>query len=451
VKLDNGEPLVLEPFQEWAFAPFFAGASELVVSVPKGLGKSTALGALALHELLSVPESEIIVAAASRDQAGVLLRQAQGFVHRNPALARRFRVTRRDVEYPALRGRIRVISADASTGDGLIPSLVLADELHRWRDDDLYVTLQTALAKRGGRMVTISTAGLREVSPLWPIRERALADLEVTRDGARLSAESADGAFALRELSAPADADWRDLTVAKMVNPASWVTERVLAQRLASPTQSERSWRRFTLNQWQDAASEDAVISQEAWRELVDTSGAAMESPVAFAVDVSLERDIASIAVAGFIGDKVLVQIVESAVGVAWVPRRLVELTEAHKCLPVIVDGVGPSGALVPRIEEWGVEVHTTTTREFTAACATFLDLVNEDRLRHRNEPPLNLSVQGAAMRPLSDARAWSRRKSLNDSSSVIAASLAAWALTTLGPISKEAFAHHGIILDDNE
>ena len=400
----------------------------------------TLLGALGIFALLAVDEADIPICAASRDQASVLLGQAQAFVRRSPALAQRLRATRREIHCPARSGVLRVISADANTGDGLIPfPAVFCDELHRWRSGDLFETLGTALAKRGASRVTISTAGIKDESPLWPIREAALA-LKVHREGVRLSADSDDGSFALRELSAPDEADWRDLDVAGAVNPL--VSRQALAQRLASPAQNERSWRRFTLNQWLEPAAEDAVISPETWRELVDDSRAPMESPVAFAVDVSLERDIASIAVAGFIGDKVLVQIVESAVGVAWVPKRLVELTEAHKCLPVIVDGVGPSGALVPRIEEWGIEVRVTNTREFTAACATFLDLVNEDRLRHRNEPPLNLSVQGAAMRPLSDARAWSRRKSLSDSSSVIAASLAAWALTTIGPVSREAFSH---------
>jgi phage terminase large subunit-like protein len=441
--LDSGVPFELREFQRWMLEPYFGGATESVLSTPKGAGKSTLLGALGIFALLSVDEAEIIIAAASRDQASVLLGQAAGFVRRAPALARRLRATRREIHCPARSGVLRVISADANTGDGLIPyPAVFCDELHRWRSADLFETLGTALAKRDARRVTISTAGIKDESPLWPIREGALA-LNVHRDGVRLSADSDDGSFALRELSAPDDADWRDVDVAQAVNPL--VSRDTLARRLSSPAQNERSWRRFTLNQWIEAASEDAVISPETWRDLVDTSGEQMESPVAFAVDVSLERDIASIAVAGYIGEKVLVQIVESAVGVAWVPKRLVELTGAHKCLPVIADGVGPSGALVPRIQEWGIEVRITNTKEFTAACATFLDLINEDRLRHRDEPPLNLSVQGAAMRPLSDARAWSRRKSLSDSSSVIAASLAAWALTTIGPVSREAFAHGSI------
>jgi phage terminase large subunit-like protein len=435
--LDSGARFTLAEFQRWLLEPHFAGARESVLSTPKGQGKSTLLGALGLYALLSEPESDVVIAAAARDQASVLLGQAAGFARRSPALSRRLRATRREVHCPARSGRLRVISADANTGDGLIPSLVLADELHRWRSADLYETLQTALAKRGGRMLTISTAGIREESPLWPIRERAL-ELNVDRKGVRLSADSDDGSFALRELSAPDDVDWRDLDIAEQVNPLTG--REALAQRLASPTQNERSWRRFTLNQWLEPAADEAVISPDEWEGLLDTSIGQPDGILCFGVDVSLERDIASIAVAGWVGEKVLVQVIESGLGVGWVPERLVKLTEARSSLPVIIDGIGPSGALAPRIEEWDVPLRTTTTREFAQSFASFLDLVREDRLRHRGDPPLTHAVQGAATRPLSDSRAWSRKASLNDVSPLVAASLAAWGLTTLGPVRGEAF-----------
>jgi phage terminase large subunit-like protein len=437
--LDSGQRMQLADFQRFLLEPYLAGATESVLSTPKGQGKSTLLGALALYELLSAPESDIIIAAASRDQAAVLLGQAAGFVRRSPALSRRVRMTRREIHLPARSGRLRVISADANTGDGLLPwPVVLCDELHRWRSADLFETLQTSLTKRGGKMLTISTAGIKEESPLWPIRERAL-ELNVRREGVRLSADSEDGSFALRELSAPDDADWRDLAIAGEVNPL--VSREALAQRFASPTQNERSWRRFTLNQWLDPASEEGVITPEEWSALVDETGERPTGILCFGVDVSLERDIASVAVAGWLGERVLIQLVETGVGVSWVPQRLVELTESHSCLPVIIDGVGPAGALAARIEEWDVELRQTNTREFAASLGVFLDLVKEDRLRHRAEPPLKHAVEGACTRPLSDSRAWSRKASLADVSPLVAATLAAWGLTTLGPPKEGPFA----------
>jgi len=105
--LDSGQRMQLADFQRFLLEPYLAGATESVLSTPKGQGKSTLLGALALYELLSAQESDIIIAAASRDQAAVLLGQAAGFVRRSPALSRRVRMTRREIHLPARSGRLR--------------------------------------------------------------------------------------------------------------------------------------------------------------------------------------------------------------------------------------------------------------------------------------------------------------------------------------------------------
>jgi hypothetical protein len=438
--LDNGASFEVRPFQRWLLGPYFAGARESVLSTSKGQGKSTILGGLGLFSLLREPESDIIVAAASRDQASVLLGQAAGFVRRSAALARRLRMTRREILYPARAGRLRVISADANTGDGLIPTLVLADELHRWRSADLFETLQTALAKRAGRMLTISTSGIRGESPLWPIREKALS-MGACRDGVRLSVDSPDGSFALRELSAPDDVDWRNLDVACAVNPLA--SREVLAQRLDSPSQNERSWRRFTLNQWLEPSAQDATIDPEMWAALTDADFTSI-MPVCFAVDVTPDRGAAAIVAATYNGAgedrRLLVDVVECGDGVGWVLERLRELDARHDHVGVVLDGAGPAGALAARLEEFDIPLHVTSARDYARACQGFYDLVREGRLAHRDQPPLSVAVQAATRRRLTDGWAWSRSRSLGSIAPLCAASLAAWGLQTHGPISREAF-----------
>lgn len=440
--LDSGRAFQLHPFQRWLLEPFFSGCQESILSTAKGNGKSTTLGGLALYELLTSPEAEIVVCAASRDQASVLLGQAQGFVRRSRALSRRLRLTRRDIEHPALRGRVRVISADASTGDGLIPTLVLADELHRWRSADLFETLQTALAKRRGRMLTISTAGVKDdACPLWPIRERALT-LSAHREGVYLRADSDEGSFALRELSAPVDADWRDLDVAAAVNPL--VPREVLAQRFSSPTQNERSWRRFTLNQWLEPAVEESAINPQLWAQAADLAVSPI-APACFGIDATPDRAAACVAVAAFDGSgadrRIVVEVVEHGTGVAWIVDRAVQLDERHDThLGFVLDGAGPAAASIPRLAEFGIEPHVTGAREYARACATVLDLLAEGRLAHRDQPPLNLAVQAASRRRLTDGFAWSRSGSLGDISPLVAVSLAVWGLVSRGPVSEEAY-----------
>ena len=50
--------------------------------------------------------------------------------------------------------RVRVLAADANTGDGVIPTLALVDELHRHPSGDLYGVFRDGLGPRDGQMVT---------------------------------------------------------------------------------------------------------------------------------------------------------------------------------------------------------------------------------------------------------------------------------------------------------
>jgi len=55
LRTEDGDPFRLERFQAKVLADYFAGARELVAMIPKGNGKSTLLGALALYHLEITP------------------------------------------------------------------------------------------------------------------------------------------------------------------------------------------------------------------------------------------------------------------------------------------------------------------------------------------------------------------------------------------------------------
>src|SRR5262249_25386718 len=147
---------------------YFAGVRELLVLLPKKNGKSTLLAALALHHVYTRDEAECIVGAASREQAGIIFRAAAGFVRRSRWLQSRMRVYHgyRRVDAMDHPGWLHVIAADVDTADGVTPTLALVDELHRHKSGALYGILRDGLGPRSGRMVTISTAGDTESSPL---------------------------------------------------------------------------------------------------------------------------------------------------------------------------------------------------------------------------------------------------------------------------------------------
>ena len=282
--LDTGEAMQLEPFQREALGDYFAGATETLILLSKKNGKTTLLAALSLYHLCSTVDAECVVGAASRDQASELYRQATKFVARSEGLQQRviaksgFREIRS--KRPGDSGRIRVLAADVDTADGVIPTLALVDELHRHKSAGLYGVFRDGLGPRDGQMITISTAGDSEGSPLGVMRAAAhrLPDLErpATGKGRYLRGRSDDGGFAFHEWALLEGDDVDDLKLVKLVNPASWQTPAKLRRRQISPSTLPWQWARFACGLWM--AAESWWITGEAWQAArADDPAAALE------------------------------------------------------------------------------------------------------------------------------------------------------------------------------
>ena len=258
--------MVVEPFQRMMLADYFAGVRSSLVIIPKKNGKTTLLGALAIFHLLSTPDADCVIAAASREQAGIMLRQIHGFIRRSPELRKRLDVTQRVISYERLGGTIRVLASDVDTVDGAIPTLALIDELHRHKHPDVYGVLRDGLGPRQGQLITISTAGDDENSPLGVMRAKAYAAPGLERDGAHRYVKTAD--FTLHEWALEPDADRDDLELVKTANPASWQTVAELRKRQQDPSMMPWQWARFACGIWM--AGEESAISEKDWRACAD-------------------------------------------------------------------------------------------------------------------------------------------------------------------------------------
>lgn len=247
---------------------YFAGTSETLILVSKKNGKTTLMAALALYHLLTTPDAECVIAAASRDQAAIMLRQARGFIRRSPGLQARMAVKQREIVSLVDEGRIRVLAADADTADGVLPTLALVDELHRHKSADLYGVFRDGLGPRKGRLITISTAGDDELSPLGVMRAAAYKLPVVERDGAYRTARSADGGYVLHEWALDATEDRSDMAVVVRANPAPWQTEEQLSRRYDSPSMTSWQWARFACGVW--VRGEDTAVQPQEWDAMED-------------------------------------------------------------------------------------------------------------------------------------------------------------------------------------
>lgn len=120
---------------------------EVGLGVPTKNGKSTQASAAGLYFLTADGEAEpeIIVAAAAKPQARIVLNQARRMALTSPLLLDHLRVLVNSIEAPRSGGIMRAVAADAALQHGGSPSANIIDEIHAHKSDDLF----TALTKSG--------------------------------------------------------------------------------------------------------------------------------------------------------------------------------------------------------------------------------------------------------------------------------------------------------------
>jgi phage terminase large subunit-like protein len=400
--LKDGSPLVLEPFQKRILRDHFAGVVEEVVVVPKKNGKTTLFAALALYHLTAWPKADVVVVASSAEQAGILFEQAADMVE-SSALADSLEVRGRfGGAYRQIRrvddasARIRVIAADAKTADGVLPTLALVDELHRHPNGELYGVLSDGIDARSGRMVTISTAGLDEASPLGQIRTRAEGFGSYRRRGAYCHARSDDGAFVLHEWSLADDDDRDDLRVVKRANPLKRLTVAELARRKNSPLMTPARWARYACGVW--GVPDDAWLEAKDWDSLaVDIGGVVEGEEIWVAVDAGTNPGVAYAARRDNDAVAVRTEIGDGEVPLAFIEQRLIALAESFD-VKEIVWGSEEFRRSAEILEARGLPVawHPYRAQRLSAFSSVLLETIREGRLRHDGDPVLRSQVLGA-------------------------------------------------------
>ena len=113
--------------------------------------------------------------------------------------------------------------------------------------------------------------------------------------------------------------------------------------------------------------------------------------------------------------------------GTDWLIHRCIELSDRYPGSSFVVDSFGPAGGFVNELQNLGLRVISTNTREYSQACTHLFDLVMSKRVTHTGQPELIAAVMGAKTRSLGDSWAWSRTSSSVDIAPLVAATLALW------------------------
>jgi Phage Terminase len=403
---------------------------KIVLTVPRQSGKTTLLLAMFVHRALSWGSPQVMTYAA---QTGVDARKK--FVDDQIPILRRspFR--------PLFRPRLTsgheailwkngsrhgIMASTEKTGHGPTLDLGVVDEAFAQPDARLEQAMSPSMVtRRDAQLWTVSTAG-----------DDKSTYFRGKVDTGRASFSNTNGGTAFFEWSADDDADPEDPAVWWACMPAlgHTVTEDIIRSELGSMDRNE--FRRAYLNQWVSGGPVDPDrIPPAAWAACADPTSTPV-GRVVFAVDMSPDGAVCSIAVAGHRADGIPhVEVVDSRAGTDWVPARLAELTVKYETAsPVVWQPNAPIGMLGPRLDAAGVQLRAMTGVEFAQACGALKDDVIRGEVRHMGGPILEAAFASAERRVgVEGAWTWGRRRSAGDISPLVAVTEALWGLTAAG------------------
>ena len=285
----EGRPFELEPSQKFITGSLFGWKWERTrkrrfrrayIEQGKGNGKSPMAAAVGLYGLVADGEAgaEIYSAGATKDQAGVLFRDAVKMTQASPPLARQIRRSGGkggdiskvyNLAHVQSQSFFRPVSRETRrTGSGPRPHFALCDEIHEHPDGGVIEILERGFKFREQPLLfMITNSGSDRQSICWAERKHAVA----VASGAAVD----DTTFAYVCALDEGDDPFRDPACWVKANPLLGVT--ITEEYLATNAKQARDIpakangiRRLHFCEWTDA--ETAWINRATWEECEDES-----------------------------------------------------------------------------------------------------------------------------------------------------------------------------------
>ena len=265
----------------------------------KGNGKSPMAGAIGLYGLVADGEAgaQIYSAGATKDQAGILFRDAVAMVRQSPDLDEVLRASGgagREFNLAHLKSGsfFRPVSRETrKTGSGPRPHMALVDEVHEHPDGGVIEILERGFKfRRQPLLLMLTNSGTDRNSICWHEREHAVAVAHGDTDD--------DTTFSYVCALDEGDDPLHDEACWEKANPLLGVTIRreylrdVVAQARAMPAK-RNGILRLHFCVWTDA--ETAWIEREAWEACEDSTLSLADfagAPCFAGLDLSATRDM---------------------------------------------------------------------------------------------------------------------------------------------------------------
>jgi phage terminase large subunit-like protein len=167
----GGKPIVLEVWQKAFIAASFGFVHkidgtrkyrEVLLVVARKNGKSTVASGIGLYLQIAdgEPGAEVYAVATKKDQAKLVWLEAKRMVKKSPALAKRIKALVSEMVSEWNDSSFKPLGSDSETQDGLNVHGALLDEIHAWKDKNLYDVIVDGTSSREQPLIfMITTAG----------------------------------------------------------------------------------------------------------------------------------------------------------------------------------------------------------------------------------------------------------------------------------------------------
>ena len=164
----GGQPFILELWESALVAATFGFVhkidgtrkhTEVFLDVARKNGKSTIAAAIGLYMMVAdgEPGAEVFAVATKRDQARVIWLEAKRMVRKSPVLRKRIKTLVAELVADFCDSFFRPLGSDSDTLDGLNVHCALLDEVHAWKDRNLYDVIVDGVGAREQPLIFITT------------------------------------------------------------------------------------------------------------------------------------------------------------------------------------------------------------------------------------------------------------------------------------------------------
>lgn len=183
---------------------------------------------------------------------------------------------------------------------------------------------------------------------------------------------------------------------------------------------------RERLGIWDEPEGTEAAFGKGKWESAAGSDRPDDLKLGALAIAASWDLSWAAIGGAGHADGIMHIKPLAHQPGDTWVVDDVKALQDEHG-VKVVIDEKGPAASLIPDLREAGIDLHVATLADVLDAFDGMYKGVRSRVVQHANYPELNAAASSAVPRSVGDRRAWGRKQSESDISTLESVTLAAW------------------------